>query len=87
MSFFYMMDDLRYLFSLFFSFFFLFLRGVVVVGLARDGCLVRSWVGVTQWGWRCRRPASEAGALWVFASNETRNHHAIARLGGFLSLN
>ena len=44
MSFFYMMDDLRYFFFLFF-FFLSFSVVVVVVGLARDGCLVRSWVG------------------------------------------
>ena len=47
MSFFYMMDDLRYFFP-FFPFFFLSFAGVVVVGLARDGCVVRSWFGVTQ---------------------------------------
>ena len=46
MSFFYMMDDLRYpFFPPFFSFlFFLSFMVVVVVGLARDGCLVRSWL-------------------------------------------
>ena len=44
MSFFYMMDDLRYLFFSFFPLFFLSFAVVVVVGLARDGCLVRSWL-------------------------------------------
>ena len=39
-------DDLRCPFSFFFFFF-----GVMVVfGLARDGCLVRSWFGVAQRG-------------------------------------
>ena len=42
---FYMMDDLRCFFLLFFLF-----VVVVVVGLARDGCLVRSWLGVAQRG-------------------------------------
>ena len=58
-----MMDDLRYFFFLFFFSFFFLSFMVVVVVLARDGCLVRSWVVVTQWGWR----SSEALLLqWLF---------------------
>ena len=38
-----MMDDLRYPFFLSFFFLSFFFTMVVVVGLARDGCLVRSW--------------------------------------------
>ena len=53
---FYMMDDLR----CFFSFFFFVV--VLAVGLARDGCLVRSWFGVAQRG-GCRRPARERGGF------------------------
>ena len=66
----------------FFSFF-SFSGGVVVFGLARDGCLVRSWVGVTQWGCRCRRPASGVGC--VKASKAFDHHHVREGWGGILA--
>ena len=69
----------------FFFFFFFFVSFMVGgwVGLARDGCLVRSLVGVTQWGWRvaqrgfCGRllqkqpPTTTAGRLWGVAFEAT----------------
>ena len=81
MSFFYIMDDLRFLFF-FFSFFFFMVR---VVCLARDGCLVRSLVGVTQCGLRCRRPASEAGCAELL-QKQPQHNPAIARFGGSLAM-
>ena len=53
----------------FFLSFFLFVVVLVVVGLARDGCLVRSWLG-DRAAWGCRRPASEAWGVEIcFKSN------------------
>ena len=55
---------------------------LAVVGLARDGCLVRSW---------CRgRAAGGAAGLRARrgvtnASKASRNNRAIARLGGSLA--
>ena len=72
MRFFYMMDDLRYLFLSFFFFFFPFFA-VVVVGLARDGCLVRSLVGVTQCG--LRSSAASERSEWVFRSATSATQH------------
>ena len=44
-------------FSFFFFFFFVVLVVLVAVGLARDGCLVRSWFGVAQRGGAAGRRA------------------------------
>ena len=58
--------------------FFLFFV-VVVFGLARDGCLVRSWLGVAQRGGaaglRAKRGCEDA-------AKPIRHNHAYARLGG-----
>ena len=55
---FYMMDDLR-------CFFFFFFVVVLAVGLARDGCLVRSWFGVAQRGGAAGLRGSEAVLGWL----------------------
>ena len=87
MSFFYMMDDLRYFFFSFFFPFFLSFSVVVVVGLARDGCLVRSWVGVTQWGWRSPKRAQRllgvSAAFVGVGMRNKRNPANPARAGPF----
>ena len=75
MSFFYIMDDLRF----FFSFFLSFMVGGWV-GLARDGCLVRSLVGVTQWG--CAQP----GWLRLLGvGSDSMENPTTATAGGMLS--
>ena len=59
---------------------------MVVFGLARDGCLVRSWFGVAQRG----VGAALRGALlvWMGSSKPYRNQHRYREAGGFfLSLN
>ena len=70
----------------FFSFFFFLFHGVGGGWLARDGCLVRSWLGVAQRGGAAGRRAKRGG---VELCNKHNPHpHAIARFGGgfFLSL-
>ena len=82
MSFFYIMDDLRFFFLLFFLSF--FYGGWV--GLARDGCLVRSLVGVTQCG--LRSSAASERSEWVFrvASSATQHPHRQRVLGSLAKL-
>ena len=66
---------LRYLFPLFFSFFSFFFVVVVVVGLARDGCLVRSWLFGHAVGLAVERSERAARVLGV-ASKATTNNRA-----------
>ena len=77
-----MMDDLRFLFSFFFSsLFFLSLCGVVV-GLARDGCLVRSWLFGHAVGLRA---AGLAAVVWKdeFAQQIHPHHTTPGGMCGF----
>ena len=53
------------------------------VGLARDGCLVRSLVGVTQWGWRSSGASAQRGGCELLQKQPTTTALAMVKLVSF----